>query len=220
VEAVWLWWSTGKDSAWALDTLRRSAGYEVERIISTVTPAFDRVAIHGVRMDILRAQGRALGIPIEYVELPYPCSNQDYEEAVAPVIREAASAGVRYMAFGDLFLEDVRAYRERLLGGSSVEALFPLWGSDTKRLAVEMIGSGMEAYVTCLDPTKIGRDLAGARYDQDFLESLPDSIDPCGENGEFHTCVVAGPMFEARIDVSVGQIVERSGFVYSDLELV
>ena len=214
---VWLWWSTGKDSAWALHELRRNPAFRVERLVTTVTPTFGRVAIHGTRIDVLEAQAAAAGLPVERIGLPFPCSNDEYEAAVGPVLLAGEAAGVGHMAFGDLFLEDVRAYRERLLEGSSIEPLFPVWGRSTHALAATMIDAGLEARVTSLDPNVLSRDLAGARYDRAFVRGLPDGVDPCGENGEFHTCVTAGPMLSTQIAVRVGEIVERSGFVYADL---
>lgn len=216
---VWLWWSSGKDSAWALQLLRQDPEVSVERLITTVTPTFGRVAIHGTRVSVLEAQASAVGVPVQSIELPYPCTNAEYEAAVQPVLQEAAATELDSMAFGDLFLEDVREYRERLLSGTGVDSLFPLWGLDTVGLSRQMVESGVEAYVTCLDPTRVGREHAGARFDHVFLDNLPESVDPCGERGEFHTCATAGPMFEPDIAVSVGDIVERAGFVYADLLL-
>lgn len=214
---AWLWWSTGKDSAWALHKLRQDQDIVVERLVTTTTPRFGRVAIHGTRIEILEAQSEATGLPGERVELPFPCSNDDYEAAVAPIVRRAEDAGVSHMAFGDLFLEDVRVYREQLLEGTSIRPLFPIWGENTRALASEMIRSGVGGYVTSLDPERVDRTLAGARYDEEFLAAIPSSVDPCGENGEFHTCVTEGPMFATSLDLSVGEIVERNGFVYADL---
>ena len=214
---VSLWWSTGKDSAWALHRLIRDPNIEVERLITTITPAFGRVAIHGTRVEILEAQAEAVGLPVERVELPYPCSNAEYEAAVEPVVRQAEAEGVNHMAFGDLFLEDVRAYRERLLEGTSISPIFPIWGQDTHSLAAQMLEEGVEAFITSLDPRRLDASLAGARFDAAFLEALPGSVDPCGENGEFHTCVTAGPVFRESLELRVGEVVERSGFLYADL---
>lgn len=213
---VWLWWSTGKDSAWTLQRLEADPDVEVERLVTTATPEFGRVSIHGTRMEVLRAQADAAGVPLEVVELPYPCSNEEYEAAVAPVVHRAEDASVDHMAFGDLFLEDVRDYRERLLAGSSVTPLFPIWGEDTRRLAAALLAAGVEAYVVSLDPRVVDRDLIGVRYDEDFLRRLPAGVDPCGENGEFHTCLSAGPMLSERLELVRGEVVERNGFVYAD----
>jgi uncharacterized protein (TIGR00290 family) len=219
VRSAWLWWSTGKDSAWALHLLRRTPGVRVERLITTVTAAFDRVAIHGTRTAVLEAQAAAVGVPLQRIELPYPCTNEQYEAAVRPALDEARDAGVRAMAFGDLFLEDVRAYREALLGGTGIQPLFPLWGLDTAALAREMLDAGLEARVTCVDPARLAREHAGARFDRAFVDGLPGSVDPCGERGEFHTVATAGPMFGRALDVLAGAVVEREGFVYADVEL-
>lgn len=216
---AWLWWSTGKDSAWSLHVLRASGGVEVTGLVTTVTPAFGRVAIHGTRVELLEAQAASAGLPLWVVELPHPCSNDAYEAAVAPLLSDAAGRGVRAMAFGDLHLEDVRAYREALLSGSGIDPVFPLWGLDTARLARTMIEAGVEARITSLDPERLDRELAGRPLDHDLLDRLPSGVDPCGEWGEFHTCVLAGPMLDGAIDAHPGEIVEREGFVYADLEL-
>jgi uncharacterized protein (TIGR00290 family) len=216
---VWLWWSSGKDSGWALHALRGTPGLVVERLVTTVTGRLHRVAIHGTRVSVLEAQSAGLGIPLRRVDLPFPCSNAEYEAALAPVLREARDQGVDFMAFGDLFLEDVRAYREDLLDGSGIEPLFPIWGRDTPRLAREIVDAGVEAYLTCVDPDSLDLRLAGERYDHALLDALPPDVDPCGERGEFHTVVAAGPMFRRGLDVRIGEVVERSGFVYADVVL-
>lgn len=216
---VWLWWSTGKDSAWTLHRLRSDPDVRVERLITTVTPRFGRVAIHGTRLEILQAQTEAVGLPLETIELPYPCSNADYLEVVAPVLRRAEAQSVDQMAFGDLFLEDVRQYREELLAEFDLEPVFPLWQSDTTELATEIVDSGVEAYVTSLDPGRVDRSLAGARFDGKLLDRLPGAVDPCGENGEFHTCVAGGPMMSCSLQLARGEVVAREGFVYADLLL-
>lgn len=214
IAECWLWWSSGKDSAWAL---RQSS--DVTALVTTVTPTFGRVAVHGTRTEILAAQAGAAGLPLHTVELPYPCSNEAYESAVQPLVEKARAAGVTTMAFGDLFLEEIRAYRERLLAGSGITPAFPLWGRDTAGLAEEMLDEGLEARIVSLDPERLPRELAGRVLDRRMLDSFPTDVDPCGENGEFHTCVVAGPMFDERIDVRSGDVVEREGFVYADLLL-
>lgn len=218
VTDVHLWWSSGKDSAWALRALRADPRYRVVSLVTTVTRPFDRVAIHGVRETLLRRQADALGLPIRIVDLPFPASNDAYETAVRPAIEDAARGGVGAMAFGDLFLEDVRAYRESLLEGSGIAPIFPLWGFETSVLAREMIASGLEARVTCLDPRVVPRELAGAHFDADFLDALPATVDPCGERGEFHTCVTLGPGFATPLSVRTGPTVERDGFVFTDLQ--
>ncbi|MCI4349732.1 MAG: adenine nucleotide alpha hydrolase [Thermoplasmata archaeon] len=212
-------WSTGKDSAFALHVLRTSPEVEVVGLLSTVTRTYDRVAMHGVRRTVLEAQARAAGLPLRVVELPSPCSNTEYEAAMEVAIRDLHSEGVRAIAFGDLFLEDIRAYRIATLQGTGVDPLFPLWGRNTAALAGEMLESGLEARIACLDPKRIPRSLAGTPYDRTFLSKLPERTDPCGENGEFHTCVSAGPFFRSPLDLRPGAIVEREGFVFADLVL-
>ncbi|MEN8143903.1 MAG: ATP-binding protein [Gemmatimonadota bacterium] len=215
---VWQWWSSGKDSAWALDLLRQDPGVEVTGLVTTVTADFGRVSMHAVRTEIVRRQAEAAGLPLHLVEIPYPCDNATYEAAARSAIEKAQSSGVDMMAFGDLFLEDVRSYREALLAGSGVAPLFPLWGVDTRELAAAMIAGGLEATVTCVDPQQLDGSFAGRAYDAAFLADLPAGIDPCGENGEFHTCVTSGPMFANRVGVSRGEIVTRDGFVFADLK--
>ena len=216
---IWLSWSSGKDSAWALDSLRREGEHEVAGLLTSYNEHFDRVAVHGVRRDLLRAQARAAGLPQIEVPLPWPCSNELYEERMAGAHARALEEGVEAIAYGDLFLEDVRAYRERQLRGTGLAPLFPLWGSDTNRLARRMVAAGLEGYLVCIDPRHLPRELAGRRYDRELLRSLPPSVDPCGERGEFHTCVTAGPMFAAPIQVEPGESVERDGFVFTDLSV-
>lgn len=214
-----LWWSTGKDSAWALHILRADPSVHLAGLITTVTPEFGRVAVHGTRLEVLEAQAEAVGLPLETVELPWPCTNDDYEAAVAPAIARAEADGVTHMAFGDLFLTDVRAYRERLLDGSSVQPLFPLWGRETRALAREMVGAGVRARITALDPERVDRTLVGELYDPERLQVTSPDVDPCGENGEFHTVVLDGPMFDRPVEAELGETVERSGLVYRDLSL-
>ena len=212
-------WSSGKDSAWALHEIRRAGEYEVVGALTTVTETFQRVSMHGVREDILYAQHEAAGLPSLIVPIPYPCPNEIYEARMAAALADAKAAGVTHVIFGDLFLEDVRAYREQKLAGTGITPLFPLWGKPTAALAREMIDGGLETYLICVDPKQLSRDFAGRRFDHALLNDLPAGVDPCGEKGEFHSCVVAGPMFSRRIDVAVGETVERDGFVYTDLIL-
>jgi len=219
VRPTWLWWSSGKDSAWSLHVLRSGREFEVTALVTTVTPTFGRVAIHGTRIEVLEAQAAAAGLPLRTIDLPYPCTNAEYESAVAPMLAAAREAGVEAMAFGDLFLEDVRAYREALLAGSDVEPVFPIWALDTEILARSMIDEGVEAWITCLDPKRLGAEFAGRRFDHELLDRLPEAVDPCGEGGEFHTCVTDGPMLAEPITVRAGDVVEREGFVYADLSL-
>ncbi len=217
MKKVWLWWSSGKDSAWAFDVLRRDPEVIIDRLVTTVTPKFDRVAIHGTRLSLLDEQARALGVSVEKVELPYPCTNADYEARARAILEKALVASVDQMAFGDLFLEDVREYRENLLKGVPIEPIFPVWGRETDGLAKEMIKSGLIARVTCLNPDLMDANLAGAAFDLKFLNRLPHGVDPCGENGEFHTCVTGGPNFEGDIPVHLGETVIRDGFVFADI---
>lgn len=214
---VWMCWSTGKDSAWALHVLRQQPDVRVEGLLTTVNERHDRVSMHAVRMELLRRQSRALGLPLRLVTLPDPCSNEDYERAFAAVLEGARKEGVSHMAFGDLFLEDVRAYRERQLSGSGVAPLFPLWQEDTGDLAGRMLEAGLRAVVTCVDPRQLPEAFAGRRFDAAFLAELPEGVDPCGERGEFHTFACEGPMFSEPISVASGPVVHREGFVYADL---
>jgi len=214
---LWLSWSSGKDSAWALRVLRERGEFEVTGLLTTGTSAFDRVSMHGVRHELAEEQARAAGVPLRWVELPYPCPNARYEAIMGQVVQQAVSAAVTNVAFGDLFLAEVRAYRERMLAGTGLTPVFPLWESDTRLLAQEMIASGLHAVLVCVDPKQLARSFAGRSFDHRLLADLPANVDPCGENGEFHTFCCAGPMFERRIPVRSGSTVERDGFVYSDL---
>lgn len=210
-------WSSGKDSAWTLHMLRQQQAYEVCGLLTTVNRRYDRVAMHAVRAELLRAQAAAAGLALWEVPLPDPCSNAEYETAMAAVVARARGEGIAAVAFGDLYLADVRAYRERQLAGTGLEPLFPLWQQPTRSLAEEMIRAGIAATLTCVDPRKVPAALAGRRFDQALLDALPSGVDPCGENGEFHTFVHAGPMFSTPISVSVGDVVHRDGFVFADL---
>jgi len=212
-------WSSGKDSAWALHVLRQQQAVEVVGLVTTVNEAFDRVAMHAVRRSLVEQQAAAAGLPIQIVHLPWPCSNDAYEARVAQAIARAVADGITQMAFGDLFLEDVRDYRIRQLSGTAVKPLFPLWGTsdDTPALARTMIASGLSGVVTCTDPKQIPDGFAGRTFDAQFLADLPAGVDPCGERGEFHTFCTAGPMFRSRIDVEVGDVVSRDGFTFADV---
>jgi len=214
---AWLAWSSGKDSAWALHTVRLAAELDVVALLTTVTAPYDRVSMHGVRIELLEAQAAAAGLPLVKVPIPAPCPNEVYQQAMAAALEQARAQDITEMVFGDLFLEDIRAYRERQLEGTGITPRFPLWGRPTAQLAEEMIDGGLTAHVTCLDPRKMPRELAGRRFDRTLLADLPDGIDPCAENGEFHTCVTGGPMFREPIRVEVGEVVEREGFVFADL---
>ena len=214
---VLLSWSSGKDSAWTLHTLRARDDLEVVGLVTTVNERASRVAMHAVREELLKQQVEATGLPLWRVPLPYPCSNEAYEAAMRSLLDRARHAGVEAMAFGDLFLEDVRRYRETRMEGSGIEPLFPLFGSSTPDLAREMVAAGLLAWITCVDPAQLPREFAGRRFDAELLRDLPDDVDPCGERGEFHTFAVEGPMFRHPLEVEVGETVERDGFVFTDL---
>ena len=211
-------WSTGKDSAWMLHTLRRQ-GLRPGALLTTVNESADRVSMHAVRRSVLEAQAGAAGLPLMAVSLPYPCTNEIYEQRMAAAVKEAVDRGFTHVAFGDLFLEDVRRYREERLAGTGLMPVFPLWGRPTSELAREMIDGGLEARITCLDPRILPASFAGRSFDSSLLGELPSGVDPCGERGEFHSCAIAGPMFDRRLDVTVGAVVERDGFVFCDLIL-
>jgi uncharacterized protein (TIGR00290 family) len=210
-------WSSGKDSAWLLHTIRARGLREPAALLVTINEAADRVAMHGVRSELVRAQAAAAGLPLVTVPIPSPCPNETYEERMSAACRAAVADGFTHVAFGDLFLEDVRRYREERLAGSGLVPIFPLWGRPTRALAHEMIDGGLEAWLTCVDPRQLPASFAGRRYDAGLLSELPAGVDPCGERGEFHTCVTAGPMFSTRIDVEPGVTLERDGFVFADL---
>ncbi|MGE3888474.1 MAG: ATP-binding protein [Vicinamibacterales bacterium] len=216
---VLLSWSSGKDCAWALHVLNQQHPGAVRGLLTTTNEAFDRVAMHGVRRALVEAQAASAGLPLHVVPLPWPCSNEEYDRRMAAAVRHAVAEGFTHVAFGDLFLEDVRRYREERLAGTGLAPLFPLWKArGTADLAREMIAAGLEAHVTCVDPRALDRSFAGRRFDAAFLADLPATVDPCGENGEFHTFACAGPMFRTPIDVVVGTMVERDGFAYADLD--
>ena len=210
-------WSSGKDSAFALHEARMGGLAQIVGAITTVSEAYDRVAMHGVRVSLLDRQISALGLPSIRVMLPSPCSNEIYEARFGEACQRLTAQGVRHIVFGDLYLEDIRAYRERQLAALGMSAIFPLWRRDTAQLARTMIASGLVAHLTCVDPRRLERAFAGRRFDEELLAALPRDVDPCGENGEFHTVVSAGPMFRARIDVRVGEVLEREGFVFADV---
>ena len=213
---VILSWSSGKDSAWALHVLRRS-GVNVAALLTSVNETAGRVSMHGVREEVVRAQAAAAGLPLSIVSLPWPCTNEIYETRLRAAVERAVAGGFTHVAFGDLFLEDVRRYREARLEGTGLAPLFPLWGIPTGALAAEMIAGGLRARIATLDPRVMPRELIHASFDDRLLAALPPGVDPCGENGEFHTCVTAGPMFSAPVGVDRGIVLEREGFVYGDL---
>ena len=213
---ILLSWSSGKDSAWALHVLRQQ-GTPPAGLLTTVNEVYDRVAMHGVRSEVLTLQAEAAGLPLRAVRLPSPCSIEVYEERMRAAVARAVLEGFTHVAFGDLFLEDIREYREERLRGTGLEPLFPLWNRDTRVLAEQMIAGGLEAHLTCVDPRALHQSFAGRTFNRRLLADLPAAVDPCGERGEFHTCVTAGPMFSAELRLSVGDIVEREGFVFADL---
>ncbi|RTL61725.1 MAG: adenine nucleotide alpha hydrolase [Hyphomicrobiales bacterium] len=210
-------WSTGKDSAWALHLLRRS-GVEVAGLFTTVNSAFERVAMHAVRQELVTAQAASAGLPLEEIPIPYPCSNADYERIMGDFVALARAAGVTHMAFGDLFLTDIRHYREERLADTGITPIFPVWGIPTDTLARDMIAAGHKARITCLDPGKVPERFAGEEFAALVDAALP-GVDPCGENGEFHTFCYASPAFARPIPVIKGEVVTRDGFVFTDFAL-
>jgi uncharacterized protein (TIGR00290 family) len=212
-------WSSGKDSAWLVHVLRGFAGVELGGLLTTINESAQRVAMHAVRVELLQAQARALALPLWQVPIPSPCPNDDYERAMAQAVDRAVAEGFTHVAFGDLFLEDVRRYREERLAGTGLTPLFPLFGADTTALAREMVAAGLGARLTCVNPTVLDPSFAGREFDERLLADLPASIDPCGERGEFHSFAYRGPMFSRPIPIETGAIVEREGFVFADLTL-
>lgn len=217
MKRILLSWSSGKDSAWALHMLRRKSGYEIAGLLTAFNQSADRVAMHAVRRELVEQQARAAELPLWSVPLPWPCSNEQYESLMAQVCRDAIAQKIDCIAFGDLFLADVRAYRERQLSGTVLTPVFPLWQLPTPMLAREMIAEGLKATLTCIDPRKLDPSFAGRRFDEKLLTDFPTGIDPCGENGEFHSFAHGGPMFSHEIPVVAGEIVERDNFVFADL---
>lgn len=210
-------WSSGKDSAWMLHTLRQQGSWEIGGLLTTVNEHASRVAMHAVRLELLEAQARAVGLPLWPVAIPHPCPNDVYEQRFDEAVARATAAGFTHMAFGDLFLEDVRKYREDRLAGSGLQPVFPLWHQPTDRLAREMVAGGLRAILTCVDPRALDRSFAARDFDARLLDELPVTVDPCGERGEFHTFAHAGPMFASRTSVRPGEVVERDGFVFADV---
>lgn len=217
IRKVLLSWSSGKDSAWALHVLRHDSSVQVVGLLTTINERASRVAMHAVRETLLELQASALGLSLTKVYIPDPCSNAEYERAMADAMDGARRSGVHAIAFGDLFLEDVRRYREEKLASTGIEPVFPLWGANTTHLAREMVAAGLRAILTSVDPKQLDPAFAGRVFDQTFLDDLPDGVDPCGENGEFHSFAYAGPMFEQPLTVATGDTVERDGFVFFDV---
>ena len=212
-------WSSGKDSAWLVHVLRSMEGIEIAGLLTTINEAAQRVAMHAVRVELLEAQAEALGLPLWKVPIPSPCTNEEYERAMGAAVARAVGESFTHVAFGDLFLEDVRRYREERLAGTGLVPLFPLFGSDTAALARRMVASGLAARITCVNPAVLDRRFAGRDFDATLLADLPAAVDPCGERGEFHSFAYAGPMFRKPIPVQSGAVVERNGFVFADLSL-
>jgi diphthamide synthase (EF-2-diphthine--ammonia ligase) len=210
-------WSSGKDSAWMLHVLRQSGAWDIVGLVTTVNTAFGRVSMHGVREELLEQQADAAGLPLWKVPIPYPCPNESYESAMRDLIHRATEHGGTHFAFGDLFLKDVREYREKQLAATGISPVFPLWGLDTRRLAQQMIADGLRAVLTCVDPRQIPAAFIAREFGSALLNELPPTADPCGENGEYHTFCYAGPMFNRPILVRTGQVVERDGFIYVDI---
>jgi uncharacterized protein (TIGR00290 family) len=219
MKRVLLSWSSGKDSAWSLYVLRQMADCEIVGLLTTVNSQFDRVAMHGTRREILESQARAAELPLWDVPLPWPCSNDAYESEMRDACARAVIAGVNAIAFGDLFLQDIRAYREAQLAASGLMPLFPLWELPTAELAREMIAGGVRAKLTCVDTEQLSCSFAGREFDRELLRELPAAVDPCGERGEFHTCVYAGPMFKRPLSLEAGEVVQRDRFAYADFTL-
>jgi len=217
MKRILLSWSSGKDSAWTLHVLRQRGEYEVAGLLTTFNQEADRVAMHGVRRALVEQQAAAVGLPLRSVPLPWPCSNEQYESLMAETCAKAIADGIEGIAFGDLFLEDVRAYRIRQMTGTGLEPLFPVWGLPTAALATDMVRSGLRAILTCIDTRKLPREFAGRQFDENLLSSLPSGVDPCGENGEFHSFVYAGPMFKSPISVLPGEKVIQEHFTFADL---
>lgn len=216
---ILLSWSSGKDSAWALHVLNQKREYEIAGLLTTFNRAANRVAMHAVRRELVELQAEAAGIPLWAVELPWPCSNDAYEAAMRSACQRAVAEGIAAVAFGDLFLEDVRAYREEQMRKTGLQPLFPIWGLPTAKLAHAMIATGLRAKLTCVDPKALDSSFVGREFNERLLAELPAEVDPCGERGEFHSFAYAGPMFGREIDVAVGEVVTRDGFVFADLTL-
>ncbi len=217
MKRILLSWSSGKDSAWSLHVLRQRGEYEVAGLLTTFNEAADRVAMHAVRRELVELQAAAAGLPLWALPLPWPCSNERYESLMAQTCAKAVSEGIEGVAFGDLFLEDVRAYREKQLAGTGLEPIFPVWGLPTRPLAEEMMAAGVRAKLTCVDTAKLEQSFVGREFDRSLLSALPEGVDPCGERGEFHSFVYAGPMLNANLAVSVGVTVVRDNFAFADL---
>jgi len=210
-------WSSGKDSAWALQLLRQNPAVELLGLFTVMNDQFNRVSMHSTRRELLQRQAEAVGLPLQTIDLPDPCTNEQCDAVMRRFVMESAARGIQCMAFGDLFLEDVRKYREDQLKGTGIEPAFPLWGMPTRELADQMLSAGLVAYVSSVDLRKLPLRFAGRKWSRQLIAELPEDSDPCGENGEIHTVVVGGPMFRRPIAIRVGEIVERNGFAYADI---
>jgi uncharacterized protein (TIGR00290 family) len=210
-------WSSGKDSAWALHVLQQRDDIELVGLFCTINSEFERAAMHAVRIELIKRQAASTGLPVQFIELPHQCTDDAYKAIMKEFLGQAREQGIECMAFGDLYLEDIRSYRENNLADTGIKPIFPVWGMETTALSKEMMDSGLRAIITCIDPKQLDPKFVGREYNQAFLEQLPDTADPCGENGEFHSFAFAGPMFKEPIDVRVGETVTRGGFVFADL---
>lgn len=210
-------WSSGKDSAWALHILQQDPTIEILGLFSVMNQKYNRVTMHATRLEILERQAKSVNLPLQTLFIPDPCTNEEYSGVMRDFVAESAKKGIQYMSFGDLFLEDVRKYRENQLKGTGIEPIFPLWGIPTGQLAEEMLSAGLEAYISCVDLKKLPSHFAGRKWTRDLIAEFPQGCDPCGENGEIHTVVVNGPMFKSAVPVSVGETIERDGFAFADI---
>jgi uncharacterized protein (TIGR00290 family) len=210
-------WSSGKDSAWALHVMQQRDDIELAGLFCTINSRFERAAMHAVRVNLIKQQAASAGLPVEFIELPDQCSDAEYRCIMKKFIEQVQVQGIESIAFGDLFLEDIRSYREKNLENTGIKPTFPIWGLETKSLSQEMVARGLRAFITCVDPKQLAPEFVGRIYDQAFLEQLPDTVDPCGEKGEFHSFAYAGPMFKEPIKVELGEAVTRNGFVFADL---
>jgi len=210
-------WSSGKDSAWMMHVLKQDPSIEIGGLLTTMNEQFDRVAMHAVRRRLLEAQADAAGVPLRTVQLPWPCTNEQYEDRMRAAVAQAVAEGFTHVAFGDLFLEDVRKYREEKLAGTGLTPLFPIWGIPTDELADRMVAGGLRSVLTCVNPKHLNRSFAGRQFDRVLLNDLPAGVDKCGERGEFHSFAWDGPMFNHPVSISVGEVVDRDGFVFADI---
>jgi uncharacterized protein (TIGR00290 family) len=210
-------WSSGKDSAWALHVLQDNPGIELIGLFTAMNQKYNRVTMHATRLEMLKRQTDAVGLPLQTISLPDPCTNEQYAAIMQQFVTETAAKGIECMAFGDLFLQNIREYREKQLKGTGIEPVFPLWEIPTRELAEQMLSAGLDAYVSCVDLKKLPSSFAGRKWSRELLAELPRDCDPCGENGEMHTVVVGGPMFSKTVPVAVGEIVERNGFAFADI---